>query len=114
MDRYKFGMGSASDDPHHAIPFTPTASVRAQFRDFAGEFQSRDVLWSVGRRSVSTRPLQEVCAIQRGTTHPYEDFVRPGLRSWNILDFQHLGTTETSNNNSFHRLISTKPAFGID
>src|SRR6185369_4567586 len=102
MGRHKFSMRAATDDAHNSIAFTPALRVRAQLRDFARKFQSRNVLRSAWRRSISTGPLQEVGAIQRGTPHTYKNFIRPGLWRRNVLDFQYLGSTETSYDSSFH------------
>ena len=54
MRRHKFRMGSTTDDPHNAIPFLPTVSVRAQLRYFAGKFKPGDVLGSARRRRISS------------------------------------------------------------
>jgi hypothetical protein len=98
-------MGPATDDPHHAIAFTPAVSVRAELCDFAGKFQPRNVRGSTPRRSISTLPLQKVRAIESSTSHVHEYFLRTRLRFGNILNFQDLRSTEMSNHNSFHGSI---------
>src|ERR1043165_6997182 len=58
MSCHKLSMCSTTDNPHHAITFTPAASVRSRLRNFTREFEPRDVLRHARRRSVSTSPLQ--------------------------------------------------------
>src|SRR6185503_2924731 len=60
MGRHEFVVAPAGDDAHDAIAFTPTVGIRTQLCDFTGKLQSRDVLRSTRRRSVSTSPLQEI------------------------------------------------------
>jgi hypothetical protein len=95
-------MGPATDDPHHAIAFTPAVSFRAELCDFAGKFQPGNVLGSARRRSISTLSLQEIGAIERGTLHLDKYILRSRLGCRNVLNFQNLRTTEMSNDNSFH------------
>src|SRR5262245_46833186 len=77
VGRYKFCMSPATDDPHDAITFTPALSVRARLCHFTGKLKPGNVLVSARRRSISTLPLQKVCAIECGTSHVNEDFIRP-------------------------------------
>src|SRR5689334_7824377 len=102
MRRYKFCVGSTADDSHDAIAFSPAVRVSAWLRHLAGKFQPGNVLSGVRRRSISTLPLQKIGTIERSTSHVNENFVRLRLRFWNVLDFQHLWSTETSNDDSFH------------
>ena len=108
MRRHKFGMGSATDDPHNAIAFLPALSVRAQLCHFTGKFQPGNVLRKRPAAQHIDLPLQKVRAIERATAHVNENFVRSGLWCRNVLDFQNLRTTETSNNNSFHEFFALK------
>ena len=102
---HKLRVRSTSNDSHHAIASLPTVSVRAQLRDFAGKLKPGNVLRSTRRRSISTRPLQQICAIQRGTPHANENFLSRRVWFRYVLDFQDLRPTETSDDNSFHGLV---------
>src|SRR5690348_10280695 len=101
MSRQQLRVSAAANDPQHTITFTPALRVPAALCDFTRKLQPRN-LRSTRRRSVSTLPLQKICAIERSAPHMNEHFLGPGFRRRNIPDFQNLGPTESSDYNSFH------------
>src|SRR5262245_39715127 len=64
-----FGMGSAADDPKHALVRAPFRDIGTELRDFTCELQAWDVCRRSRRWWILTHPLQKICTVDRGSTH---------------------------------------------
>ena len=62
-ERYVLRLSTTADDAKNAITNFPHAHFIADLIDFAGEFNSGNVLWITGRRRITAEALQDVGAI---------------------------------------------------
>lgn len=60
----KLGLGSSAGDAKNSLARLPKLHERANFRDFAGKFDSGNLLRKAGGSRVSSLALQQIGAVQ--------------------------------------------------
>ena len=71
----EFALSATADDAEDAIASLPFAHFIAHLCDFAGEFDSGNVLRITGRRRIAAKPLQDVRAIQSRCPHAHPNAI---------------------------------------
>jgi hypothetical protein len=74
-------LPAATDNTEHSIAGFPRAHFVADLLNFAGEFNSGNVLRITGRRRIAAEALQDIGAVQSCGTHADTDAIESCARS---------------------------------
>ena len=98
-----FGIAAAGEEAHHAVAHGEPLNTCAHREDLAGVFETRD--FECGFRAglrVTSLPLEQVSAVERGGPDADEQILRPGDGVRDLLHLEDLGTTRFRDDDSAH------------